>query len=106
MFDFFDNVWNWLTEGIYDVLSDALAALIEFLVEGYLDLLLWAVPFAWGVAQTVIQDLQLSQHINTAWSLLPTQAANTLAFFRIPEVIVIIVSAYAARLVLRFIPFV
>ena len=104
MFEFFNEVSNWLHSGSYGWASQLIAYAMTYLFKTYLDFVLWAVPFAWSIGSTVIQNLQISEHLNSAFGALPDTAANLLRFFRIPEVISNLLSAYVAKFVVKFIP--
>ena len=104
MLDFFEFVKQWLTSGIYEFFQNAFASLIEWLVLGTIDFTIWSVQFAWGIAKTVLTDLQVSQHLNDAWAALPAPVAEKARFFRLTEVIINLLSGVVTKIVFRFIP--
>lgn len=104
MLGFFDYINEWLNSGIYTFFTDATAYLVEYFVLAYLKLLTVAIPFAWGVAKTILQDLNISQLIDAAYAELPSLSRQVMTILRVPECINIALSAYVTKFVLRFIP--
>lgn len=104
MLDALQAIYNWLTGGIYTFFTSAFQSLMEWLLVSALQYMLWAINFGWGIAQGIISDLQISQHLNAALGGFPPQVAGLLLYFKIPEVMLNITSAYITRFVLRFIP--
>lgn len=102
--NFFDFVQDWLNSGVYGVLTDFTAYLIKQAVLGYLAFMNVAIPFAWGVAKSIIQDLNISALINSAWDDLPSSSQAIATAFKIPEIINTIVTGFVTKFVIRFIP--
>ena len=106
MFEFLQAIADFFTTGIYEFFTELLALVM---VKG---MVLWfkaqlaGLEFAWGVGSTIIQNLNISQHISTAFSGLSGQVVATLSFFRFPEAINMLLTAGATRFVLKFIPFI
>lgn len=106
IFDFFNAIYEFITSGIYSLAVAAFKAFVEYWTLATIKGAIWSLSFAWDMAKTILQDLNLSQHINSAWSAMPAAAAQALSYFRIPEVINNIATGFVMRLVLRFIPFI
>ena len=104
MLDALNGIYDWLTNGIFSFFSSAFSSLMEWLVVTAIHQMTWAIQFAWGIAQNVIQDLHISEQLNNSWSFLPASYKNSLTFFRIPEVLLNLISAYITKFVLKFIP--
>lgn len=102
--NFFNWVFNWFTSGLYDFAVWAYAGLIEHITLSYVKTMLWALPFAWDVANTIISDLSLPARLAQFWSALPPEVAGLASVLNIPQAILMILSAYVTRFVLRFIP--
>lgn len=105
LYNGFGAILEFLAHGIYDFAVWAFAKIVEQLTIGYLNFMLWALPFAWSVAKQIMIDLNLSELISQAWVSLDSQVLGLATLFRIPEAINLIVSAYFTKFVLRFIPF-
>lgn len=95
---------EWLNSGDYGFFTDWTSYFIEGLTGAYLKFLQYAIPFAWGIAKNIIDDLQLSRFINDAWRTFDSDTVKLLTFFNIPEAMNNILTAGAAKLVFRFIP--
>lgn len=104
MLEFFDAVYNWLNSGIYGFFTELSAYFIKQAVLGYLKFLYFIIPFAWGIAQSILNDLNISNYLNSAYSALGSDVLGYLSFFNIPEAINILISAQVTKFVLKFIP--
>lgn len=104
--NFFDGIWQFVTSGIYDLFTWSFAQIVESLTIAALDFILWALPFAWDVAQNIILDMQLDAILQSAWSNLDSQILGLASLLRIPDVVSLLMSASITKFVLRFIPFV
>ena len=60
--------------------------------------------FAWGVARDILNDMGVSQKIMQSLGMLPSQVQSALAFFRMPECLMNVLTAYTTRFVMRFVP--
>lgn len=62
--------------------------------------------FAWDVAESILDELNLSVLITQSFNALPETTKQTMAFFKIPEFLNLVISAFTTRLVMRFLPFI
>lgn len=104
MFEFLQSISDFFTQGIYDFFKDALAVLMVKAMVLWFKMQLAGLEFAWGIGSSIIQNLNLSSHINSAFSGLPAQAMSAVSFFRFPEAVNMLLTAGATRFVLNFIP--
>lgn len=102
--NFFGFISDWLNSGVYGLLTDFTAYLIKQAVLAYLALLNTAIPFAWGVAKSILQDLNLSALINSAWDELPSMSQDVATAFKVPEIINTAITGYVTKFVMKFIP--
>lgn len=100
----FDWITQFFSTGIYDFATAALASLIEWLLLLKLQWMLWLLQFAWGIAQTLITNLGISEALRTAWNNLDSEVLSMLMFFRVPDAINLILGGFGTRFVLRFLP--
>lgn len=106
IFGFLDAIYEFITNGIYLFAVSVFKAFIEYWTLASIKGAIWSCGFAWDIAKGILQDLNLSAHIQTAWSAMPSSASQALSYFRIPEVINNLASGIVMRYVLRFIPFI
>lgn len=104
MFEFFDYIRDWLESGVYTFFTELVAYLIEAATLGYINFLKFVIPFAWGVAKVIIQDLNISSLVNSAWSDLPDLSRAVLTALKVPEIINLVISGAVTKYVLKFIP--
>lgn len=90
------------SNGIYQFFTKWFAEFIKWYMVGWYKAKLQAITFAWDVAQELLASLNLSEHINIAFSALDSRVVQIISFFRIPEAINIVLSAYTTRFVLNF----
>ncbi len=101
MLDILNNIWNFFN----DIASFVNAVFIQieaWIVVWKLKLMKMSIEHAWAVADVVLENLNISSYINTAWQNVDSTLLQLATFFRIPEALNIILNAYATRLVMRF----
>lgn len=101
--DFRQELDDFRTSGIYKFFTQWFAEFIKWSMVGWFKFKLQALTFAWDVANEILTSLNLSQQIDLAFSALDSNVVSIISFFRIPEAINIILSAYTTRLVMTFI---
>lgn len=104
MLDFFNSVWWWLTDGIYQFAVAAFSELVQWLTAAWFRGMLWGLEFGWDVAQQLLVDLNITATIQSAFSSLDSDTQSLLGVLRVPEIINAFLSAVGTRWVLRFIP--
>lgn len=105
MFEFLDFIYGWITTGIYAFAKDAFSWMIQKMLIGYYESVKWSIEFAWDIAQDVLNELNISNQIMSAFNALPGTTKQVMVFFRIPEFLNLILSAFTTRLILKFVPF-
>jgi hypothetical protein len=103
--EFRQDVSNFFTTGIYDLLVRFTAWFVEWYTVMWWKAKLAALVFSWDVAQQLIANLNISGYLSNAYSHLNSQTMATLTFFRIPEAINLILSAAVTKFVFRFLGF-
>lgn len=96
---------DFFTVGIYGLLVEFTAYLIEWYMVGWFKAKLYALQFSYSVAQELISNLNLSDYLDAAWGALEPRTASALAFFRVPEACNMILSAAVTKFVFRFLGF-
>ncbi len=105
MLDFFDWLQSFLSSGIIGIIQTAIGWLLMKFAIWKFESMLWALEFSWGIGKSVVESLNISSHLASAFSGLDSKVLNALTFFRVPEAINIILSSLAAKFVMKFIPF-
>lgn len=78
--------------------------IILWVVIMWIEVKIAAVDFAWSLASGILSSVGISQHIQSAWSYLPSQAAAFLSYLRVPEGINLIITSYLTRFILGLLP--
>lgn len=94
---FYKDIYPWVTKTIAEWIKASLISSIQFKI--------MALSFCWDIAKDLLDSLHVSQHINSAWSMLDSRIMQLLTFFRIPEGINLLISALTTRFVYRFLGF-
>ncbi|PSL12657.1 uncharacterized protein DUF2523 [Marinobacterium halophilum] len=104
MHAFLDSITGWLDSGQYGFFTDFSAFMVKQAVIGYIAFIANAIPFAWGIAKELMNDLNISTYLNQAWGALDSDTRSIAAYLKIPEGINFILSSAVTKFVLRFIP--
>jgi hypothetical protein len=70
----------------------------------WIELKVVAIDLAWTLASGILSSAGISQHIQSAWSLIPSQAASFLSYLRVPEAINLIMTSYLTRFIMGLLP--
>lgn len=103
--DIFDQIGlllDWLFTGIYDFVVDTASYLIQLSIKLSLVSTLALVEFSWDIAKDMMDDLGISELIDSMYSNFSSQIMDVLLFFKIPEFINSIMSAYMTKFVFSF----
>jgi hypothetical protein len=98
---FFVNIFVFINEGIYDLLTEVFSQLVEWYVIAAIEFKIFVVVFLWGVAENLLANIELSSLINQAWANIDSQLMSYLTFLRIPEALNILLQASVTRFILR-----
>ncbi|PPK71890.1 uncharacterized protein DUF2523 [Methylobacter tundripaludum] len=105
VYTFFTFTYRFLTDGLYTFATWAFTQFVEASTLAYLNFMLWVLPFVWGVAKNIINDLGITSLLSSAWSSIDSKALAYLTVLRLPDSLNLIISAYFTKFVLKFIPF-
>lgn len=94
-----------LSLGIYTFFEEFTYFLLRGLVYGWFEFMKVIIPIAWDLAKEILTELNLSAYISDTWLFIPLETRQAIAFFRIPEVIVILITVGVSKFVFRFVPF-
>jgi hypothetical protein len=91
------------SSGIYQFFTHWFSEFLKWWVVAWYKGKLQAITFAWDVASEILSSLNLSAVVQSAFSQLDSNVVSIISFFRIPEAINLILSAYVTRQVMTFI---
>lgn len=94
---------NWFSTGIYEFAEQAFKEATAWYVVAVVKAKIYMVGFAWDVAKIVLENIGLSQFVNSAWGALSPKLIGYLTFFKVPDALNIVIQAYATRFVLNVI---
>lgn len=103
--DIAQSIDDFRSTGIYQFFTKWFAEFIKWWMVGWYKMKFQAMVFAWDIAQEILISLNISEQIHLAFSALDSNVIQIISFFRIPEAINIILSAYTTRFVFNFLGF-
>lgn len=101
--DFFDvliQIRDFFTDDIYDFFYEVFRQISAWYVVWVLKAKIFALSFAFDVASTIMTNLNLSQHLNSYYSMLDSNTLQYMSFFRLPDAINLLIQAYITRFTL------
>ncbi|MEI6747373.1 MAG: DUF2523 family protein [Methylococcaceae bacterium] len=101
--DIHQQIDDFRSTGIYQFFTKWFAEFLKWWVVGWYKFKLQAITFSWDVASEILSSLNLSTVVTSAFSQLDSKVISIISFFRIPEALNMILSAYVTRLVMTFI---
>jgi hypothetical protein len=101
----FQFVLDFFYQDIYPMITKAYAEFIKAYLISEIEFKIFMLKFAWDVAKELLTSLNISPLIASAWSQLDSRVLQFITFFRIPEGINLLISAYTTRFVYRFTSF-
>jgi hypothetical protein len=101
--DFFNQIITFLSSGIYDFFVQWFAEFVIWSTVSAIKFKIFVISVSWDVAQSVLQQLDVSSYISTAFSSLDADVFSAITFFKVPEAVHIVTSAYVTRYVMSFV---
>ena len=99
--DFLNAFFDFISNGLYDFCTKAFAEFIKWLLLAKLSFMLFAIPFAWDTAKQLMDSLNLSSILQSAWSALDSRLLNFAYMLRLPDALNLLFSAHVTKFVLR-----
>lgn len=101
---FFEEIMTFLKEGLYELLTDYLVFWTKNAIKASLSMTLWSMEIAYTVAQEFMAELGIVDAIAAAFNALDARTYQIAQFFKIPDLIELVISAYGTKFALNFIP--
>ena len=102
MFEFFNEISEFINNGLYAWVVETYAWLVIKFTEFKLGFMLTALEFSWDVASSILSQLNITEQVESAMASLPADTVNYLNFFNIINGINILINAFVTRFVLSF----
>ncbi|MGL4317344.1 MAG: DUF2523 family protein [Pseudomonas sp.] len=103
--DFVSYVWDFMQSGIYQFFKDLLVTITKALIWSYLQATIFFLDVAYTVVQEILEDVGVTQQVQSMYGQIPADVRSTLAFFNVPQALTMIFSAFPTRWALKFVPF-
>ena len=102
---FINEMLAFKDSGIYDFVTESFAYFIESMTLLLFDYYYEVIKFSWDVSLNIMEDLGFSAMLSNMFSHFDSAILDLLLFFRVPEVVSVIVNAYITRYVMSWIPY-
>ena len=93
-----------VVESIFNYFDDAVRYLMVSLAKASLWLSYQALLASMSLVDELLQSMDMSSKLNSAWSSIAVRERQLLAYFRFPEIVNILFSAISSKFAMRFIP--
>lgn len=103
--DFAQSFDDFIHTGIYDFFVKWFAEAVKWAVIAGIKIKIAALKFAWDIASEILTSLNISEHINSAFSAIDSRTMSLMGAMKIPEAINFLLSAHVTKFVLKFIGF-
>lgn len=97
------GVYDFMTTESYNFIHEMFASMMVWVVTWWFKLKIAAIGFAWGVAQAMIDQLNISDVINQAWGSLDSNLLGVATRYNFPEAINILLNAFVTRFILNMV---
>ena len=101
--NFIDDFWSFFDEDVPNFLERSLAYILEKIVLFKITAQIEAMKLAWSVAKTVLESFEIGSKIAAAATALPRDVQAAIVDMRLFDGLNIIIQAFIARYVMRFI---
>lgn len=101
--EFIADFFNWIAlmhDQLQDVVADLFTKLSAWFVIAVTHAKIEGAKFAWGVAQEIMNSLNLSGTIDQYWGMIDSKIMGTITYLKIPDALNLILNAHLTRYVL------
>lgn len=102
--DFFNFIWEFVSSGIYQFFKDIFVILTKLMIYSWLQTKIFMLDVALEVVKEIVEETGIAALVRSAWSSIPADVQGTLSFFKIPQGLTLVFSAFPARWAMKFIP--
>lgn len=96
-------IYDFVMTGSYTFVQEIFAEIMIWAATWWIKIKIASIVFFWGVAEAMLDQLGISQFIDTAWGRLDSQTLNFFTRYNIPEAINLGISAKLTAFILRII---
>lgn len=100
--DSFTDLWDYMYTDVPDMIQRAIAYFIMWSVKGKLEFYKMFIPYAWGIAQVIIADLNIMSQITSNMSALPVDVRQAFIDMRLFDGINLLLHASVTKFVMNF----
>jgi hypothetical protein len=99
---FLEYIWWFLSIGIWQPLKDLYAYFIILLSGWFIEMKIDSITFAWGVAKSMLYQLSFNDILDNLFNGFNSQIKDMLLYFKVPDFVYTLVTAYMTRYVMAF----
>jgi len=102
MIEFFNEMYTWITSGIYDFAVEFWAWVIIKITYIRIQWAIASIEFSWNIAREIMTQLNISSEMQSALNQLPPDIVDKLNFFNVINGLNLVLNAAVTRFVMRF----
>lgn len=95
------EILNWLNDGSYGFVSELIAYAMVKLTIWKIEFMAWSVQFSWGIAQAILDQLNISALLDQAFASLDSYILGWVTYLKIPEAVNTLISGFVGKMVMR-----
>jgi hypothetical protein len=103
-FLFFVYLADFLTGGLYDLITDSFSFLVQKITIWSIELTILSLQFSYDVAKSMLVDLNISAILNATYVTFDSNTLFYLTAVRFPEIVNNLLSGLATGFVMGFLP--
>ena len=96
------SVTDFFVTDIPDFFASLYASFIQYATYARIKMTIWSVQFSYQIAQSLIQELSVTQYLDSALASIPSNIGYYLNILGIPDCIQLIIEAWVTRFVISF----
>jgi len=95
--NYFDMIKEFITDGIFELLTSFIAFLVSKLTILYFKIMIFLTSVFWESSKLILENLNISGQINSLWGELNSDVLAYFTALRIPEAINMVLNAIVTR---------
>lgn len=95
------EILNWLNDGSYSFVTEFIAYAMIQMTIWKIEFMAWSVQFSWGIAQAILDQLNISALLDQAFASLDSYILGWVTYLKIPEAVNTLISGFVGKMVMR-----
>ena len=100
--DAIQSIYDFLVVDSYNFIQEIFAQMLIWVATWWVKIKIASIGFFWGVAQAMLDQLGVSDFIQSAWGSLDSNVVNFLTRYKVVEGVNMLISAGLTNFIMRF----